>query len=227
MTKHYSFSLVLAGLILAIAAIACTPDSSTPQPDATSESTTEAVPDPPVVVDSGVDATTDENLQTYDGAAFNFPVTAQYPDTMQGDGGCSGEGCGFTFSFVPQGNAMDDAEIHIFLPAGTTTAAEHEIFVKGPNGLLENAGWTVDSTQEGAEDFPYPWVMEVIDFSTDQEESGHILIGETAGQAVQVILQYPTEMADTYWADARIVLDNLEFNPEFLPIEASSEGTAE
>jgi len=224
--KFHPFSLVLVGMVMAIAPIACTSEISSDTAP-TSEAPTETVPEPPVVVESGVDAPAEATLQTYDGAAYNYPINAQYPDTMQAEGGCSGEGCGFTFTFAPQGNAMDDAEVHIFLPAGTATAAEQEPFVTGPNGLIENAGWTVDSTQDESEQFPYPWVETVINFSTDQEETGHILLGETNGQAVQVLLKYPAEMADTYWADAKTVLDTLEFNADFLPIAASSEGPAE
>jgi hypothetical protein len=49
----------------------------------------------------------------------------------------------------------------------------------------------------------------VIHFSTDQEQSGHILLGQTDGQAVQVTLLYPAEMADAYWpAAAPLVAEN-------------------
>jgi hypothetical protein len=165
------------------------------------------------------------NVQTYDGTAFNFPVQAQYPDTMQLEDGCGGEGCGFFFTFVPQGNALDTAEVHVFLPAGTATAAEQETFVTGPNGLIENAGWTVDGIEPAADtDFAYPWAEQVIAFSTDQEESGYILLGQTAGQAVQVLLKYPAEMAEDYWPAATIVLDSLTFDAELLPLSPSTEG---
>lgn len=166
---------------------------------------------------------TDPNLVIYDGSAFRFPITTKYPDTMQVQDGCSGEGCGFFFTFIPQNNDLDRAEVHIFLPAGATTAADQEPFVTGENGLIANAGWTVTSTDtENLEKFPYPWVKKAFNIEIDEQQSGHILLGEAEGQAVQVLLKYPTAMASEYWSVAEIILENLEFDPDFLPIPAPS-----
>jgi ABC-type phosphate transport system substrate-binding protein len=54
------------------------------------------------------------SLMTYNGPAENIPVTAQYPDTMEVMGTGSGEGVGVFFTFKPQGNALDDAKVHVF-----------------------------------------------------------------------------------------------------------------
>jgi hypothetical protein len=219
--KIPAIAITLATSVFALMA-ACTP---------TAEQTEPATADPTVETESmetspnAPTATTDANLQTYDGTPFNYPIKAQYPDTMTIDDGCGGEGCGFFFTFAPQGTALDDAEVHIFLPAGAATAADQEPSVTGPNGLIESAGWMVDSMESGAtEQFPYPWVEKVVNFSTDQEEAGHILLGEAEGQAVQVLLLYPAEMADAYWPSATIVLETLEFIPDLLPLSVSSEG---
>ncbi|MGF1497965.1 MAG: hypothetical protein ACFB8W_14250 [Elainellaceae cyanobacterium] len=170
----------------------------------------------------GAEQVAQTSLQTYDETASGIPVTAQYPsDTMEAMGLGSGEGVGVFFTFQPQGTHLDDAEVHVFLPAGTTTAAEQEAFITGPGGLAENNGWVIDST--GSAEFTYPWVEQVFNFSTDREESGHILLGQTAGQAVQVTLLYPAEMANAYWPSARVVLDSLAFDAGLLPI-TSSEG---
>jgi len=213
--KHAGFAVFTSGLLIA-AMTACGP-----QPDSSAPSSApEAAPDTPAAV---TPESAQTNLLTYDGPASRYPITAQYPDTMQVDGGCAGEGCGFFFTFVPQGNALDEAELHIFLPAGATTAADQEPFVTGPNGLIENAGWTVDSVDEnGSEAFPYGWVDQVINFSTDQEQSGHILLGQAEGQAVQVVLLYPAEMSDSYWPGANTVLESLEFDADLLPLERSN-----
>jgi hypothetical protein len=213
--------LTILGVVWVSLATACQSNSSTTQPGSTPEPVATAEPTPP-------SDTAPPTLLTYDGPATNYPITAQYPDTMQVDGGCAGEGCGFFFAFVPQGNALDDADLHIFLPAGVTTAADQQPFVTGPNGLIENAGWIVSSVESNeSEDFTYPWVETVISFNTDQEEGGYILLGQSDGQAVQVIVKYPTEMADTYWNSTRTVLDTLEFEADLLPLKVSTEGSAE
>jgi len=69
---------------------------------------------------------TDPNLVIYDGSVFRYPIKTKYPDTIQVQDGCSGEGCGFFFTFLPKNNDLDRAEVHIFLPAGATTAADQE-----------------------------------------------------------------------------------------------------
>jgi hypothetical protein len=61
----------------------------------------------------------------------------------------------------------------------------------------------------------------VINFSTDQERSGQILLGQIHGQAVQITLLYPAGMASAYWPAAKTILDSLEFDPSLLPIHGS------
>lgn len=162
-------------------------------------------------------------LRSYDGTAFRYPISAQYPDSMEVDGGCIGEGCGFSFTFVPRGHALDDAEVHVFLPTAASSADDLEPSVTGPNGLIDRAGWTVNDTESGrSEEFPYDWVETVIRFSGAGGQAGYILLGETSGQAVQVLLKYPAEMAEAYWRDADIVLESLEFEEELLPLTSSS-----
>jgi hypothetical protein len=155
-------------------------------------------------------------LQTYDEP--HIPLKTRYPENMKVFGSGSGEGVGISFNFKPQGNALDDAEIGFFFPRGSKTAADFEQFVTGPNGLIENNGWQLDSQTTDTSEFPYPWVKKVIYFSTDKEQSGRILLGETNGQAVQVILLYPAEMSEAYWPSARTILENLEFKSDLLPI---------
>ena len=141
---------------------------------------------------------------------------------MQVMGAGSGEGVGVFFTFKSRGNALDDAEVHVFLPSGATSAAELEPFVTGPNGLMANNGWIQQGVEEGgSERLPYGWVEKVIDFSTDMEQSGHILLGQANGQAVQVTLLYPAEMADAYWPAATTVLVSLQFEGDLLPIRTS------
>jgi len=161
-------------------------------------------------------------LLTYDGPAQNIPVTAQYPDTIEVMGTGSGEGVGVFFTFQPQGNALDDAEVSVFLPANSSDTGDLMDLITGSNGLIENNGWTLDGSRaDTAPEFSYPWFEMVFDISTDMEQSGHILIGQAAGQPIQVIVLYPAEMADEFWPAANTVLDSLEFDADRLPITTS------
>jgi len=132
-------------------------------------------------------------LRIYD--ELGMPIRAEYPDNMQVQGTSSGEGCGFNFTFKPQGHALDKAQVHIFLPAGAATAAAQEPFVTSPNGLLQNNGWKKAGETTDTGKFPYKWVRKIINFSDpgNKDMVGKILLGEASGQAVQVMLHYPGE----------------------------------
>jgi putative lipoprotein len=158
-------------------------------------------------------ATTSANLKTYDDPVM--AIAAKYPSNMTVDANCSGEGCGYFFKFTPQKNALDEAEVQIFLPAGAKTAAQAEV---GLNDLIKSNGWTVASQTTSPQEWKYPWVKKVITFSTDKEMAGHILIGETNRQGVRVTLLYPAEMSGAFTPAAKTILDNLKFKPDKLPI---------
>jgi len=164
-------------------------------------------------------AKAEHKLQTYDEAGM--PIRAEYPDNMQVQGTSSGEGCGFNFTFKPQGNALDKAEVHIFLPRGAATAATQEPFVTGPNGLLQNNGWKKEGETAATGQFPYTWVRKIISFSDPRNKGmvGKILLGETNGQAVQVALYYPNDMANDFLTNANLILGKLHFKADQLPLK--------
>ncbi|WP_019508738.1 hypothetical protein [Pleurocapsa sp. PCC 7319] len=146
-------------------------------------------------------------------AESNGLIITCYPENMQVRGNyCSTEGCGYSFTFKPQNNALDDAEVQIFLPTGVATSRAAERFVTGDNGLLENNGWTIVKKATPPQDLRYPWVKKIITFANDYEMMGHILLGESMGQAIQVTVFFPAEMSSDYWSSAKPILDNLEFN---------------
>lgn len=150
------------------------------------------------------------NLQVYDEP--NADLTTRYPENMEVEGNyCSSEGCGYSFTFKPQNNALDNAEVQIFLPSGVTTTTEIETFVTGENGLLANNNWTIVEGATPPQDLMYPWVKKIIPFSDASAMRGYILLGKTTGQAVRVTLLYPTKMSDAYWSSVKPVLDNLQF----------------
>ncbi len=150
----------------------------------------------------------------------NMPIRTEYPGTMQVQGTGSGEGSGFIFTFKPRGNALDKAKVHIFLPRGAATAADQELFVTGPKGLLENNGWKKEGETADIGKFPSAWVRKVISFSdlNNKEMVGKILLGEASGQAVQVILNYPAGMDKEFLANADLILGKLSFKSDKLPI---------
>jgi len=216
------FSLALLSLTLVLAcgkpeepAKAEKPAAKAEAPAAEKEA---AKPEPPAQ-EQGQKETA--KLQVYDEPGM--PIKAEYPDTMVMQGGCSGEGCGFNFTFKPQGNALDEAEIHIFLPAGAASAAAQEPFVTGPNGLLQNNGWKKESETKVAGKFPYDWIKKVIGFSDPRNKGmvGKILLGETNGQAVQVMLFYPGNLETEFLANANLILGKLHFKGDKLPLKRS------
>jgi hypothetical protein len=184
----------------------------------TSEKTTES--------DSNLEQNSQANLQNYDETAKGIPVKTQYPDTLEVSSMGSGEGVGVFFKFKPQSNALDESEVHFFLPKGAKTATEVKTYVKGSNGLMVNNGWTLVEDSNPPQELMYPWVKEIITFATDQEMMGHILLGETNEQGLRVTLLYPPEMADAYWLSVRPVLDNVVFDANLLPLKSSAEKSA-
>lgn len=157
-------------------------------------------------------------LQIYDEPGM--AIRTEYPGTMEVVGTGSGEGSGFIFSFKPQENALDKAKVHIFLPRGAGTAAAQEPFVTGPQGLITNNGWEKEGDTTNKTEFPYGWVRKIISFSDPRNKGmmGKILLGEASGQAVQVILYYPSDMDKEYRANADIILGRLHFKSDKLPL---------
>ncbi|PZV02726.1 MAG: hypothetical protein DCF32_14685 [Leptolyngbya sp.] len=217
--KRVVLATIAANLLIVMGA-ACTPQPSTPQ-DSDLESEAELSP----AENGAPEPAASANLQTFDETANSVPITAQYPNTMEVASSSSDEGLGVFFNFKPQGTALDGARLQVFLPAGGTSTADLIPLVTGANGLLASNGWTLEEGQSNAALSAYPWVEQVFDFSADRQQAGHVLVGEAAGQAVQVILLYPTAVADDYWPAAKTILDSLNFEPSLLPIEASTEGS--
>jgi hypothetical protein len=150
-------------------------------------------------------------------------IRTEYPDTMKVEGTGSGEGTGFIFTFKPQGNPLDQAKVHIFLPRGAATAAAQEPFVTGPKGLLENNGWKKEGGTTDTGKFPSEWVRKVISFADPKNKGmvGKILLGEAGGQAVQVILYYPADRGEEFLASANLILGKLHFKADQLPLKRS------
>ncbi len=163
----------------------------------------------------------DKHHQLHD--ETDMPMRAQYPNNMKVEGGCSGEGCGFTFSFKPQGNALDKSKAHIFLPRGAATAVEQERFVTGTRGLLESNGWKKEGETIDTGKFPFEGIRKVITFADFKNKGmvGTILLGETSGQAVQVILYYPVAMGKEFFHNANYILSKLHFKSDKLSLRRS------
>jgi hypothetical protein len=148
----------------------------------------------------------------------NMPISTQYPVSLTASTTCSGEGCGLYFKF-PDG-ALDSAKVHIFLPKGAATAAAQEKFVTGPHGLMESNGWKNDGESCDTGSFPYAWIRKIISFSDRSNDGmvGKVLMGETNGQAVQLTLYYPSDMGKEFLEGAKVILENLYFKSDQLPL---------
>jgi hypothetical protein len=151
----------------------------------------------------------------------SMPICTIHPDTTKVEGGCGDEGCGFTFTFKVKGHALDRAKVHIFLPRGVTTATALESSVTGPKGLLKNAGWEKEPESQKTNKFNYEWVRKIINFSDPKNKGmvGNILLGEASGQAVEILLYYPREWSNDFLTSAHLILGNLSFRSDKLPLE--------
>jgi hypothetical protein len=175
----------------------------------------EAVKHEPLAQEQG------KNLQIYDEPGM--AIRTEYPDTMAVQGTASGEGSAVIFTFKPQGNALDKATVHIFLPRGAATAAAQEPFVTGPKGLFASNGWKKEAETADTGKFPYGWVKKVISFTDPGNKgvAGKILLGETNGQAVEVILYYPADREAEFLTNAEVILGHLQFKSDKLPLGKS------
>ena len=153
------------------------------------------------------------DLKSYDEPAM--AIATKYPDTMTVDAMCSGEGCGYFFKFKPQNNALDQSEVHLFLPAGAKTAKDAEI---GLDRLMQENGWKTAEAAPYASEFAYPWVKRIIPFRAERGMTGYIILGEMYSQGLRAVLLYPDELYEILMSAAKSVLDNLRFKPEKLPI---------
>ena len=160
-------------------------------------------------------------LLVYDEAGM--AIRTEYPDAMVAQGMGSGEGSGFIFTFKPQGNALDKAKVHIFLPRGAATAATQEPFVTGPKGLFASNGWKKEGETTDTGKFPYGWVKKIISFTDPGNKGmvGEILLGEASHQAVEVILYYPADLKADFLTNAKLILGHLQFKSDKLPLGKS------
>jgi len=97
--------------------------------------------------------------------------------------------------------------LHIFLPAGTVTAAEQESFVTGANGLMASNGWTQVARQPASSSrFRQKWVQVVIDFKAEQGYRTYPARGRRRPRNPGDLL-YPESLSETYWLAVRPILD--------------------
>jgi len=114
----------------------CSRAASTSWPEAPPDYVNVTTPDP-----AGTTATV--ALNVYDGTGEGIPLTARYLEGMDASATASSEGAAVCFTFAARSNALDQALVHVLLPAGARAVAAQEPLVTGPDGLMENDGWTV------------------------------------------------------------------------------------
>ena len=146
----------------------------------------------------------------------DIPIAAQYPEQLQAEGRLTDEGANLEFTF-PEAIAAS-AKMTFTLPATAVTSIDLERTATEPDGLLAQNNWQVLEDSALVKRLNYPWIRTVIAFSGEGDLSGAVILGETNGQTVQLVVQYPDAAAQTYWATAMLILDNLEFDAEQLPL---------
>ncbi|MEM6425866.1 MAG: hypothetical protein AAF728_12000, partial [Cyanobacteria bacterium P01_D01_bin.128] len=146
----------------------------------------------------------------------DIPISTQYPEQLQAEGRLTDEGASLEFTF-PAAIAAS-AKMTFTLPATAVTSIDLERTATEPDGLLAQNNWQVLEDSALVKRLNYPWIRTVIAFSGEDDLSGAVILGETNGQTVQLVVQYPDAAAQTYWATAMLILDNLEFDAEQLPL---------
>jgi hypothetical protein len=88
---------------------------------------------------------------------------------------------------------------------------------------LATNDWKPAAASKDTPGFPYGWVRKIISFADPRNTGmkGEILLGEISGQAVQVILYYPNDMSQEFLANAHVILKNLHFKSDKLPLGKS------
>lgn len=141
-------------------------------------------------------------------------IATRYPATMSVDWGCSGEGCGYTFTFKPQsGSLANNDQILRIIVSHHLRAAEVEQLTIGRGGSFERDNWTIVNAPAPAELLQLPWVNKVISFSAPKGMRGQFVLGEAQGRVVSVDLLYSEKTSSSYWSAAKMILENLRFKP--------------
>ncbi|MEO0825765.1 MAG: hypothetical protein AAFY67_08885 [Cyanobacteria bacterium J06642_9] len=203
------FKQLLMFGVVGLLAIAC--NRSTPNGSAVTEREESTPLTPPTLAEQPLSEAT---LQVY--TEPTIPITTQYPDSFIAVG--TETQAGVSLEFTVTGSDSETAKMSFLLPADSTTPVELEQSVTQPGGLFESNGWLVLEDSALVKRLNYPWMRTVIAFSGENDVSGALILGEVDTQTVQLIMLYPDAYAEDYWAAATIILDNLEFKSELLPV---------
>lgn len=197
-----------AGL-LAIACNRATPTGPTVNEAGEATPTTPPTPTEQPLSGAGLEVYTEPTI----------PITTRYPGSFVAIG--AETEAGVSLEFTVTGNGAETAKMSFLLPADNTTPVELEQAVIQPGGLFESNDWVVLEDSALVKRLNYPWMRTVIAFSGENDMSGAVILGEVDTQTVQLIVLYPDAYAEDYWTAATIILDNLEFKPELLPVGQS------
>jgi hypothetical protein len=144
-----------------------------------------------------------------------LPFTTYVPaKDFSNEVGSSDEGTGVRFYYSPKGVKDENAYIHIFTPAQSTSAEAVQNLILGDRGLLATNGWElVDRTTIVS----YPWVREKLLYqqrTADKTFVGAIYIGEHKGKAFYAFTHYPESYSDEFEPESTLVLENLQFKDQ-------------
>ncbi|MES2766219.1 MAG: hypothetical protein V4642_10140 [Bacteroidota bacterium] len=126
----------------------------------------------------------------------------------------SGEGMSVNFIANFGGRKNPNAHVNIFFPAGNPGLDQLRDMTIGPQGLLAENKWRLIRSDKKAK-MPYSWAQEQYVFQHkdgDQYSSGSVIIGESAGRGMQIIVEYPVEYAEGFMPRAGILLKHLKIS---------------
>lgn len=127
----------------------------------------------------------------------------------------SGEGMSVRFISNFGGRKNEKAKINVFFPAGNPGIDQLRDMTIGPQGIFAMNKWRLIRSDKKVK-LPYSWAQEQYFFQhRDGEEylSGYVIIGESAGRAMQVIATYPPDYAEGFLPRSHILLKHLKISP--------------
>jgi hypothetical protein len=127
----------------------------------------------------------------------------------------SGEGMSVKFIANFGGVKNPGANVQVFFPVGNPGLDQLRDMTIGPQGLMAMNKWRhIKSFKKS--NVPYAWAQEQYTFQHKdgtKYSSGSVIIGESQGRAIQVIIVYPAEYGDGFMPRAGILLKHLKISP--------------
>lgn len=158
---------------------------------------------------------TQETIQLTPYSEPNYGVATFIPEhDFIAEPSASGEGMSVKFISNFGGQKNPKANINVFFPAGNPGLDQLRDMTIGPRGLLAMNKWRLLKSDKKTK-LPYSWAQEYYTFQHkdgNNYSSGSVIIGESQGRAMQVIITYPSEYGDGFLPRAGILLKHVQIS---------------